>query len=313
MSFDLKSLELFVRVAALGAIGRAGAEFGLSSTNASQRIKTLEDELDVRLLNRTTRVVSLTPDGAQFLEHARRILDEVELAQAALSQKTQSMRGLLRVTASSSFGRSYIVPFVAEFLREHPKLRLELNLSDAVIDIVEQGYDLAFRLGQLAPSSLLAQKIDIDHKVLVAAPSYLERAGVPQRPEDLLQHACVPFAHQRDWQLMAPGGTLHEVRVSGPVDSNLGDAVGQWVLDGVGIGLASLWHCGPALQSGRLVRVLEDYRVWPEKMIWAVRPPGRVMHPRVEAFIDFMRTRIHRTNAERYGSLLTPESRESGE
>ncbi|MDX2454357.1 LysR family transcriptional regulator [Desulfosarcina sp.] len=177
MSFDLKNLELFVRLAALGAIGKAEAEFKLSATNATLRIKALETDFGVKLLNRTTRAVSLTPDGEILLEYAKRILDDVEDARLVLSQTTQSVSGVLRVTASASFGRSHIVPFVQEFLGKFREVTLNLNLSDANVDIVKHGYDLAFRIGEFAPSSLLAQRVDENPQWLVAAPDYLARAG----------------------------------------------------------------------------------------------------------------------------------------
>ncbi len=304
VSFDLKTLELFVRVAALGAIGRAGAEFNLSATNASQRIKALELELDVKLLNRTTRSVSLTPDGEILLEYAKRVLDNVEDARLLLSHKAKTVSGLLRVTASASFGRWHIVPFIPEFLAQYPAVTLDLNLTDSIVDIVDQGYDLAFRVGELAPSSLLAHKIDDNPQWLVAAPSYLERAGTPRTPEDLTKHACLTLGKVKTWQLIAEDGTRCDIPISGPITTNLGEAFGEWALAGVGIGKAALWHSGPHLQEGRLVRVLPDYRGWPDTKIWAVRPPGRLMSARLKAFLDFMQKRILETNRTRYGALL---------
>lgn len=302
VAFDLTNLKLFVRVATLKAFGRAGEELGLSPTNASHRIRALESELDVKLFNRTTRAVSLTPDGEIFLEHAQRILDDVEAARSVLSDRSRSVSGRLRVTASASFGRSHIVPFLPEFLRLHPDVELELNLTDAIVDIVEQGYDIAFRLGELAPSSLLAQKIDDDERVLVAAPTYLERAGVPEAPDDLLGHACLSLRTLKPWRLRAADGQEQSLRVAGPVSSTLGDAIVEWALAGVGVAQMSLWHAGPHLRTGRLVRVLPDHRIVPETKIWAVRPPGRLMRARVKALLDFMRDRIVQTNRARcYG------------
>lgn len=308
LSFDLKTLELFVRVATLGAIGRAGAEFNLSATNATQRIKTLEAELGVKLLNRTTRAISLTPDGEILLEHARRILDDVADARTVLSRTAHTVSGPLKITASASFGRSHIVPFVPEFLRLYPDITLDLNLTDNIVDIVEEGYDLAFRIGQLAPSSLLAHAIDDNPQWLVASPDYLASAGHPKTPEDLTDHVCLPMGKTRIWRLKDRDGTVHEVHVSGPVTVNLGDAFGDWVLDGLGIGQAALWHAGPDLRAGRLVRVLPDYNVAPETRIWVVRAPGRLMSARVKAFLDFMQIRIQATNIERYGALLADDN-----
>jgi len=303
VSFDLKSLALYVRVAALGAIGKAGAEFSLSPTNATQRIQALEAELGVKLLNRTTRSISLTPDGEIFVDHAKRILDDVEEARQVLSQSTTSASGLLRITASATFGRAHIVPFLSEFLERHPDVTLDLNLTDAVVDIVEQGYELAFRIGEMAPSSLLAQKIDANPEWLVASPAYLERAGRPQSPADLADHACLPLGNQRHWQLTGADGKSQDVLATGPVTVNHGEAMSILVRAGVGIGQAALWHVGPDIQAGHLVHVLPDYRVARETNIWAVRPPGRVMPARVKAFLDFMQRRIIETNRQRYGGL----------
>lgn len=304
MNLDLKNLDLFMRVAALGAIGRAGAEFGLSATNASQRIQILETEIGAKLLHRTTRSVSLTPDGEVFLEHAKRILDDVEEVRSVMSRNMKTVQGVLRVTVSASFGRSHVVPVVPEFLKLFPDVQLEINFSDTVFDIVEQGYDLAFRMGELAPSTLLAQKVDENPLVLLASPDYLERFGTPQTPRDLTKHSCIPFGRTRVWKVKGRDDKVYEVPIGGRVCVNLGDAIGEWVLAGLGIGQASLWHAGPDIRSGRLVHVLPEYRVWPETKIWSVRPPGRVMPVRVGAFIDFMHTKIRQTNHDRYGDLL---------
>ena len=307
MSFDLKTLQLFVRVATLGAIGRAGAEFDLSATNASQRIKTLERDLGVTLLNRTTRSVSLTPDGEVLLENAKRILSDLEDVRTVLTQSKESVSGTLRVTASASFGRAHIVPFIPEFLELYPNVTLDLNLSDVVVDIVEKGYDMAFRIGPLAPSSLLAQKIDANPEWLVASPEYLAKTGQPQTPQDLSRHACLTMGKMQQWHLKGADGAVHDIPVSGPVTVNFGDAIGELVVAGMGIGRAALWHAGPDLMAGRLVRVLPDYDLVPESNIWAVRPPGRMMPARVRAFLSFMQEKIKATKQARYGGLLSPD------
>ena len=304
MNLDLKNLALFLRVAAICAIGRAGEEFDLSATNASQRIQTLEAELGVKLFHRTTRAVTLTPDGQVFVEHAKRILDDVEEARNVFSGQADAVQGTLRVTASSTFARTHIVPFVPELLRLYPDLHLELDLSDTTMDIISQGYDIAFRIGELEPSSLLARKLDDNPMLLVASPDYLERAGHPHTPQDLTHHACIPFGRMRTWQLKGADGQIHEITASGPIMVNLGDAISELVLAGMGIGSAFLSHVGPDLRSGRVVPVLPDYLVWPETNIWAVRPPGRITPARVKVFLDFMQARIKQTNQARYGDYL---------
>ncbi len=247
---------------------------------------------NLKLLNRSTRSVSLTPDGEVFLQYTKRMLADMNDARNALSHNQSALKGRLRVTASSTFGRLHIVPYVAEFLGKHPELQLELNLTDQVVDIVREGYDLAFRLGTLEPSSLLAQRISDDPHKLVASPKYLEKYGAPQTPKDLLSHNCLPIGHQNEWQFLDAQNREHLVQVSGNLQTNLGDAIADWTLAGLGIARASLWHAAPSLESGALVELLSDYRIIPEASIWAVRPPGRLMHARVKAFIDFMREKI---------------------
>lgn len=301
MSLDLRNLALFVRIAALGAIGRAGAEFGLSATNASHRIQALEADLGVELLHRTTRAVSLTPDGEVFVEHAKRVLDEAEDARASVQIDARSIKGVVRITASASFARTHIVPFVPEFLKAHPEIHMDLNLSDNIVDIVEQGYDVAFRIGDLDPSSLLARKMDNNPMCLVASPEYLERSGTPTSAKDLEKHVCLPFGRSNKWELRGPDGKVRKVAISGPLTVNHGDAIAACVLDGLGIGHGALWHAGPDLRAGRLVQVLPDHRFLTETKIWAVRPPGRVIPKRVQVFLDFIQEKIRATNQDRYG------------
>lgn len=304
MSLEIENLRLFVRAAALGAIGRAGQELGFSTTSASQKIKALEDALNVKLFHRSTRNIALTANGEVFLEHAKRILSTVEDAQEALSGDADPVAGTLRVAASASFARLHITPHVPEFLMQHPDLNLDLHLSDAIFDIVEQGYDLAFRIGDLAPSSLLARKIADNSMSLVATPAYLARHGVPQNVDDLANHVCLGLGRSAHWTLRAPDGTLHTVSTARKVTVNLGDAVATWVLAGMGIGLASLWHAGPDLRAGRLVPVLPDYRIEPETSIWAVRPPGSVMPRRVQTFLTFIEQRLATETAKLTGQSM---------
>ncbi|MDG4674906.1 substrate binding domain-containing protein [Shinella sp. 838] len=213
------------------------------------------------------------------------------------------MRGTLRITAPASFAHSHIVPFVPEFLPHHPALRLDQHLSDMVVDLVEQGFDLAFRVGALQPSSLLARKIDDNPMVPVATPKYLERYGIPQTPGELRNHVCLPMGRNTVWRFRGPDGKQHDVSVGGPLSVNLGDAIGEWVLANVGIGLASLWHAGRDLRAGQLARILPGFHVFPRTQIWAVRPPARVMPSRVEAFLSFIERRIREANHARYGDM----------
>lgn len=305
MSFNLKNLELFVRVAALKGIGKAGEELGFSATNASMRIQSLEEELGAKLLYRTTRSISLTVDGEIFLEHSKRVLENIEEAKLALSGTEKTPKGTLRVTAPASFARSHIIPFLPKFIEKHPNINIDLHLSDAIIDIVEQGFDLAFRIGELAPSTLLARKIDENPEMLVASPTYIKKHGIPKSPSDLQNHMCIPLGRHGIWQLKGEDSISHSVEVSGPIQTNFGDAIADLVLAGMGIGRASLWRAGDDLKAGKLIAVLNDYTLLPEdKKIWAVRPPNRMMPKRVQIFLDFMERHIKEANSKYYEGLI---------
>ncbi|WP_085909145.1 LysR family transcriptional regulator [Kiloniella majae] len=287
MSFDIKSLELFVRIAALNAIGRAGEEFDLSATATTQRIQMLEANIGSKLLNRTTRAVSLTSDGEIFLAHAKQILEAVEAAHSAMSSSTENVSGELRVTTSASFGRNQIIPYVAEFLEQHPKLSLKLSLSDTTEDIIERGFDLAIRVGSLKSSSLIARKLANNPRVLVASPTYLQKHGIPETPQDLTGHNCIVLGETHNWTLIDKNKTAHEIQVSGNFSTNLGDSITDVISDGVGIGLKSLWDVSTQIKTGILVPILDEYTIGPDWQIWAVRPPSRLMPARVQAFLDF--------------------------
>ena len=288
MSFEPSTLKLFARIAALGAFGKAGREFGLSPTAATQRIQGLETELGVKLFNRTTRAVALTADGEVFLGHAKRIIESIEDARSDLSGGTKNIKGELRVAGSASFGRRYIAPYITEFLRAYPDVRVRLELSDGVVDIVEQGFDLALRIGTLTSSTLVARKLAENPRLLVATKAYLDAAGRPQRPEDLAAHNCIVLGENRNWKLRDTTGEVHEVRVTGNFTTNYGEVITEAALAGGGIALKSLWDIRHLLTAGSLLPVLEDYTVEPVWSLWAVRPPGQVAPARVRAFIDFM-------------------------
>lgn len=297
MSFDLKSLELFVRAATLGAIGKAGTEFGLSSTAASQRIQALEHAVGAQLLHRTTRTVSLSKEGEVFLAHAKRIIETVEDALTEVQSNRSAIKGELRIASSASFGRMHIAPYMAEFLETHPNLSVQLHLSDSVFDIVENGFDLAIRLGALAPSTLKARKLAPCPRKLVATPQYLSHHGTPKTPADLEAHKCLIRGDQRSWKLRASDGSVIEAKIDGPFVTNLAEAVTEGVLSGIGIARKCEWEITDQLAAGSLVTVLDDYTVLPEWNIYAVRPPSRNAPSRVRAFTEFLVTKLKRLSS----------------
>ncbi len=297
MSLKPRTLELFTRVAALGAFGKAGQEFGLSPTAATQRIKGLEAELGVKLFNRTTRAVALTADGEVFLGHAKRIIENIEDARSDLSGGAKNIKGELRVAGSASFGRRYIAPYVAEFLRTYPDVRVRLELSDGVVDIVEQGFDLALRIGTLTSSSLVARKLADNPRLLVASPAYLKRAGRPTQLKDLASHNCIVLGENRIWKLRDAAGEIHELRVTGNFTTNYGEVITEAALADAGIALKSLWDIRHLLANGSLLPVLDNFTVEPVWGLWAVRPPGDMVPARVRAFINFMELKFSKLEA----------------
>ncbi|MDD7910817.1 LysR family transcriptional regulator [Pseudovibrio exalbescens] len=291
MSFDLKSIQLFTRIAALGQIGAAGREFRLSPTSATQRIKALENVLGTRLLNRSTRSVSLTPDGEAFLRHATNIVASMDEAYSELSGEAE-VSGTLRVTSSATFGRLYIMPHLRRFMDLHPKLELELNLSDTVLDMVEGGFDLALRIGVLRDSQLLAKKLAPCRRVLVASPCYLEKHPPISTPADLSVHECLVDGYKNSWRFRHPDGREENVRVSGRFKSNIGEAFSAAALDGFGIAALSLWHAHEALKQGALRVVLPEVELLPDWNIYAVQTSTGHTPARVRVFREFMEAEL---------------------
>lgn len=292
MPLDLTDVALFVRVSATRNLSAAGREFGLSPAASSARMAQLEKQLGSRLLHRTTRQVALTQDGETFLGRARALLDAAEQAESAVGAASLAPQGLLRVAASASFGRQHIVPALAQFLDTHPGIRLDLRLSDRIIDMAANGIDVAVRIGPLRDSSLVARKLAPSRLVLCAAPGYLERHGVPQAPADLARHECLVLEGANPWRLREPNGKIASVNVSGRLQADNGEACRDAAVDGLGITLQSTWAVYRQLQAGALVRVLDEYPVAVDSQVSAVYLNRSFLPPRAQAFIDFFAARF---------------------
>ena len=295
MDFDLKSLELFTRIATIGAFAKAGEKHQLSPTATTQRVQNLEKQLGIKLFHRTTRALSLTPDGENFLTHARRILETVEDAKNDLARTEHTIAGVIRLSASLSFSINNILPHLPEFLKKYPNIDIKLDLSDTVVDIVEQGYDLAIRVGTLASSTMIAKKLVNNPRLLVASPDYLARQGTPTTPAELKNHDCVLLGDTRIWSLTDADGQKHDVPVSGRLSTSYGGAVTIALRQGLGIGLKSYWDVADDLSQKRLVRVLPDFTVTPHWQIWAVRPPGHRSPRRVQVFVEFLEQKLRQS------------------
>jgi DNA-binding transcriptional LysR family regulator len=284
-------LNLFLRVLDLGSISAAARSLDLSVAVASQRLKRLERSLGVRLLHRTTRQLRPTPEGVALAEQGRSLVEDLEVLTSNLSNTAKGVSGTLRVTLPATFGRQYISPLLPEFLSRHPRLRLHIDLSDQMRDLVSDGLDLAIRIGALKDSDLIATRLASNRRVLCASPEYLRRHGVPKKPEDLAKHECLLMAVSRDasdtWHLRGPDGSEVAVRVQSRLKSNLGEVIRDASLGGLGISLHSTWHVCEDIRAGRLKHVLPDYHL-PESGIYAVMPERRMVLPRVRAFVDLL-------------------------
>jgi molybdate transport repressor ModE-like protein len=287
----IADLTLFLRVLDLGSITAAARSLDLSLAVASQRLKRLERSLGVSLLHRTTRKLHATAEGTRLAEKGRRLIQELEDLSGDLRQSSADISGTLRVTVSASFGRQHISPLLPEFLRRHPRIRLNINFTDLVMDLVSTGFDLAIRIGKLDDSGLVARRVARNRRVLCASPEYLRRHGTPLRPDDLTGHNCLVLVGSRGpqdvWTLSHPKQREIRIRVRGSLESNLGEALRDAALAGLGITLHSTWHVGEDLRSGRLKLVLPEYPP-AESAIYAVMPQRNLTPPRVRVFVDFL-------------------------
>ncbi|MBN3801738.1 LysR family transcriptional regulator [Paraburkholderia sp. Ac-20336] len=300
MKNDLTSyLEFFVLLGRYGNLSAAARDLDITPPAATKRLAQLEARLGVRLVNRTTRSVSLTAEGETFLHYATRILAEVREMEDIVSSSRSVPRGLLRVNATLGFGRTTIAPFVSEFAKRYPHVEVQLDVTDRPIDLVESGVDLAIRFGELPDKRLNARRIMANRRFLCASPRYLELHGTPESLADLASHQCIVHRQNDDaygiWRLER-NGEPHSVKVRGVLSSNDGDIVLSWALDGHGILLRSEWDLAKYLESGRLRVVLPEF-VQPSADLFVYYPNRRNQSARARAFIDFLAERFGRHGA----------------
>ncbi|CUH53224.1 LysR family transcriptional regulator [Shimia marina] len=289
----LESLRVFVRVVELGSITSGGRDLRLTPAVASNRVKELETRLGVRLFNRTTRHLSPTEVGKVFYDHARKVIETLDEAEAVVAGFSDTPRGTIRVTAPLGVGRRIIAPLIPTFTDLHPNVDVRLRLSDRKVDIFEDGLDVAFVLGELQDSNLKLRKIADCDRVLVAAPEYLARAGIPQTPEELLaKHNCLllrfPRSPEYFWTLQTPNGP-QKIEAKGRFDADDGDVLTQWALDGAGVANKPRFDVAAHLKSGALVEVLPDTPPVPAAF-GCLYPHRKLQDPKVRLFVDFITT-----------------------
>jgi len=290
----LAAMESFARVASAGSFSRAARGLRLSKSVVSRQIAALEAELGAQLFQRSTRALALTEAGRLYLERVTRILDEIEEADRSVGQLQGAPRGLLRVNAPMSFGFLHLAPAMPDFFARHPDVSIDLSMTDRYVDLVDEGYDIAVRIGALADSSLIVRRLAPCRMAVCASPAYLARRGVPRTPDDLTEHDCLNNTNASagsEWRFAQADGTVRLVRVSGRLMASNGDALQAAAREGLGLIYLPTFIVGEDLQKGRLQSVLDGYTV-ADSMVNAVYPHARHLSPKVRAFVDFLAGRF---------------------
>lgn len=287
----LKQIESFVAVATKGSLTAAAHAEGVAPAVIGRRIDALEERLGVKLLVRTTRRITLTHEGSAFLEDCQRIIADLANAEASVTEGGVKASGHLRLTAPAGFGRRHVAPLVPRFVGLHPDVSVSLNLSDRVVDIVNEGFDCAVRVGDLPDSSLVSVRLADNRRLCVAAPAYLKRVGTPALPSELARHRCLTLSSDasqtRGWAFTV-GGQVTHFRPGGPLDCSDGQVLHDWCVQGLGIAWRSTWEVEHDIVAGRLTAVLEDFAA-PPNGVFAVFPQRKHLPLRVRLWIDYLK------------------------
>jgi len=286
-----KELTTFVEVAQRGSLSAAAREEGITPAMVGRRIDQLEGRLGVKLFKRSTRKVTLTPEGATFYEDCHRVLDDLRSAEDSLTVGARSASGRLIVSAPTAFGRKHIAPHLPAFLAEHPNLSITLHLSERMVDLKNERFDLAIRIADLKSADLIAARLARNHRVVCGSPSYFKRAGKPRALADLARHNCLVTSTEEGsadtWTFHEKGKPL-SMKVAGSLQCNDGEVLTRWAISGEGLAWRSAWEVSEEVKRGRLVTVLDEFAV-PGNNVYAVYAERRLLPAKVKFFIDFLR------------------------
>ncbi|MCR2745499.1 LysR family transcriptional regulator [Limnobacter parvus] len=290
---SLDELDLVLGLCRNGSLSACALSMGVSTAYVSKRLAQLEQRLGLKLFHRTTRSLALTEVGETFVEWGQRVLDSSQDLMDALSAERSVPQGLLRVCSSSGYGHSRVAPALSELVKQYPALEVQLELIDRPIDLLTEGFHLDIRLGETSEPDLICRHISGNQRILCASPSYLKSAPELKELADLQNHACLVI-RERDqqpgrWVLQGPRGE-ETVRVRGAMASNSGESVRQWIVDGHGVGLRSVWDAAPFLRSKKLVRVLPKY--FQEANVYAVYPSRLASSARLRVCVEFLAVRL---------------------
>ncbi|MDB0529216.1 LysR family transcriptional regulator [Ralstonia solanacearum] len=287
----LKQIEAFIAVVEHGSMAAAALTQDVTPVMIGRRINALEARLGVRLLHRSTRRIVVTEQGAVFMEQCKKALSELDRAELLVAEGRHKATGHLIVSAPAAFGRKHVAPHAPDFLRANPDVRLSFNLTDRVVDLVREGYDLGIRIGGAIDPNFVAIRLASNKRVVCGTPAYFARHGVPRTLDDLSRHNCLAFnlqgGQQRGWYFQHHGRMV-TVKVSGNLDCNDGELLHRWMGEGLGLGWRSTWEIQPELESGALMTVLDDYAL-PDYDILAVYPQQRPVPAKIRFFIEHLK------------------------
>lgn len=291
----LTSMKVFAKVAQSGSYAAAAKELRISRAMATKHVMHLENTLGVRLFNRTTRRISLTEAGAAYLDRCVQIVEDIEETELSVTRLHTEPQGLLRISTPPFFGTFHLAPTIAAYLKQYPKVRVDLVVRGGAVDMMAEGLDLAIRLGELPDSSLVARKLASSPRVVCGSSAYFEKYGRPKVPQDLREHNCLinwGFEPYDLWKFTAPDGELISVRVSGTLKANTADPLRLAAIHGAGLAALPTYIAGQDLSKGRLEAVLQEYKL-PSMDIYAVYPHRRHLSAKVRTFLDFLAERLH--------------------
>ena len=284
---DMQDLRIFARVAAVQNLSAVGVELGLTPGTISKRIQSLEEELNARLFDRTTRSIRITEEGRTFLAHALRILEELDVARASVSDNVDNPKGKLKISAPASLAQQFVAPAICGFVRAFPEIDVQVDLTDRVVNLQDEGYDVAIRSGVLTDSALIAKRLIADRQIVVASPAYLANRGMPRGPTDLSSHRCLILGDVWSWSFVHQDQPL-AVRVNGCLRSNNGELLRHAALDGLGLLRTSEIRVAEDLRAGDLVHVLPEFEISTDAAIWAVYPGPKHVLPKLRVFLDYL-------------------------
>ena len=291
----LTSMAVFKRAVELGSFAAAARQLGMSPEMAGNHVRALEARLGVRLLNRSTRRLHLTEPGNLYYERCRKILADIEETEAQANSLQASPRGLLRIAVPVTFGVRHIAPAVSEYMTRYQEVTFDVAVSDRFVNLIEEGFDLAIRIGQLVDSGLVARKLTSAQLVVCASPAYLLRAGSPETPADLASHACLTYAETRDpnlWHFTGPAGRTETVHVTGPLVATNAGFVHEIALAGHGVLLGPSFSFTDDIAAGRLVPLLQGWRSTRELSVHAVYPHRSLLSAKVRGFVELLVERL---------------------